>query len=64
MRDEIEIRASKAGMKARCPGCNAWEIVSEDQRKGKASLDCSQCDFYEANERWIGWDKHAQSKEG
>jgi hypothetical protein len=40
----------------KCPGCQTWGDIDDDQWHGKVSIDCPTCDFHEtvhlSQEEW------------
>lgn len=43
-RDGVQVR------QARCPGCDTWADVDEDQWHGRVSMDCVECDYHETHD--------------
>lgn len=33
--------------KMKCPGCEAWGFIDDDQYHGRVSIDCLECDYHE-----------------
>lgn len=42
-----------SGWKLRCPGCQSWAFIDDDQLHGRVSVDCPNCTFHETHDFWL-----------
>lgn len=49
----------------RCPGCDTWQYLDDDQALGRVSTECAEggCGFHEAEDFWA-LRRHAETRWG
>ena len=46
-KEEVENNELKDIVKFKCPGCEQWGTIDDDQYHGRVSILCAECGFHE-----------------